>query len=55
MDARVKRRRKQLVSIPEEVHFSLLSKVKPSCFKKAGTNECWIKEIEEELNHIEKS
>ena len=48
-------RRRRQVKTPEKVHFSLLCIVEPSNFEEAKNDEHWIKEMEEELSHIEKN
>ena len=40
MDVGVQTRRKKKLGTLEEVYFSLLSKVEPSCSKEAQTDEC---------------
>ena len=39
----------------EQVHFSLLSTTQPRNFIEASTNEHWVKEMEEELDQIDKN
>ena len=44
-----------LSGINEKVHFSLLSTIEPRTFAKVSTNEQWVKEMEKELDQIEKN
>ena len=39
----------------EQVNFSLLSTTEPGNFAEIGTDEHWIKEMEEELDQIERN
>jgi len=52
-DARVETRKK--LHSPEQIHIELISTIEPKIFEEANIDEHWIKDMEEEMNHIEKN
>jgi hypothetical protein len=47
-----KRRR---ICSPEQTHLALISTIEPNCFKEANKDEFWNKDMDEELDQIEKN
>jgi hypothetical protein len=52
-DSGVKTRRK--LHSPEQTHLALLSTIEPNCFEEASKDEFWSKDMDEELDQIEKN
>jgi hypothetical protein len=52
-DAGVETRRK--IRSPEQTHLTLLYTIEPNCFEEANKDEFWNKDMDEELDQIEKN
>jgi hypothetical protein len=52
-DAGVETRKR--IRSSEQTHLTLLSTIVPNCFEKSSKDEFWRKDMDEELDQIEKS
>ena len=49
----VQTRKRKMEDPPKEVNFALLSQVEPSSFKEARAKIYWVKDMNEEIYHVE--